>query len=178
MKAKRNKDMTYEKMSRAMRYHYGCKHQGRKGHLAMVQKKRLYYKWVEILDGVVSLASTPLRKTTNHRKKGAATFPLVEAKKNHFISLQNFHKKCNVKNKQFANTQSPKTIFLFLFSFLIHWTFFVVSWLVCHTFRVSPSSASTAPPAAQRSGWLNKRHFLDAPASLDLKLSKYSQYCQ
>ena len=60
MKAKRNKDMTYEKMSRAMRYHYGCKHQGRKGHLAMVHKKRLYYKWVEILDAVVSLAPTLL----------------------------------------------------------------------------------------------------------------------
>ena len=32
-----------------MRYHYGCERQGRKGHLAMVKEKRLYYKWVDIL---------------------------------------------------------------------------------------------------------------------------------
>ena len=61
MKPNRNKEMTYEKMSRAMRYHYGCKHQGRKGHLAIVHGKRLFYKWVEILELVASLAPTPLR---------------------------------------------------------------------------------------------------------------------
>jgi hypothetical protein len=36
--------MNYEKMSRAMRYHYGSERQGRKGHLAMVKEKRLFYK--------------------------------------------------------------------------------------------------------------------------------------
>ena len=47
MKSNRSEEMNYEKMSRAMRYHYGCERQGRKGHLAMVKEKRLYYKWVE-----------------------------------------------------------------------------------------------------------------------------------
>ena len=37
--------MTYEKMSRAMRYHYGSKKQNRKGHLAMVKGKRLIYRF-------------------------------------------------------------------------------------------------------------------------------------
>ena len=37
--------MNYEKMSRAMRYHYGCERQGRKGHLAMVKEKRLCYRY-------------------------------------------------------------------------------------------------------------------------------------
>ena len=46
MKSNRSEEMNYEKMSRAMRYHYGCERQGRKGHLAMVKEKRLYYKWV------------------------------------------------------------------------------------------------------------------------------------
>ena len=49
MKSNRSEEMNYEKMSRAMRYHYGCERQGRKGHLAMVKEKRLYYKWVEFL---------------------------------------------------------------------------------------------------------------------------------
>ena len=44
MKSNRSEEMNYEKMSRAMRYHYGCERQGRKGHLAMVKEKRLYYK--------------------------------------------------------------------------------------------------------------------------------------
>ena len=48
MKSNRSEEMNYEKMSRAMRYHYGCERQGRKGHLAMVKEKRLYYKWVDI----------------------------------------------------------------------------------------------------------------------------------
>ena len=49
MKSNRSEEMNYEKMSRAMRYHYGCERQGRKGHLAMVKEKRLYYKWVIFL---------------------------------------------------------------------------------------------------------------------------------
>ena len=36
--------MNYEKMSRAMRYHYGSEKKGRKGHLAMVKEKRLCYR--------------------------------------------------------------------------------------------------------------------------------------
>ena len=44
MKSKRSEEMNYEKMSRAMRYHYGCERQGRKGHLAMVKEKRLCYR--------------------------------------------------------------------------------------------------------------------------------------
>ena len=36
--------MNYEKMSRAMRYHYGNEKNGRRGHLAMVKEKRLYYR--------------------------------------------------------------------------------------------------------------------------------------
>ena len=54
--------MNYEKMSRAMRYHYGCERQGRKGHLAMVKEKRLYYKLVEFFNPIiqgVSLSATP-----------------------------------------------------------------------------------------------------------------------
>ena len=38
--------MNYEKMSRAMRYHYGSERQGRKGHLAMVKEKRLFYRYI------------------------------------------------------------------------------------------------------------------------------------
>ena len=45
MKSNRSEEMNYEKMSRAMRYHYGCERQGRKGHLAMVKEKRLYYRY-------------------------------------------------------------------------------------------------------------------------------------
>ena len=35
----RSRKMNYEKMSRAMRYHYGS------GHLAMVKEKRLFYRF-------------------------------------------------------------------------------------------------------------------------------------
>merc|ERR1719282_804007 len=48
MKSNRSEEMNYEKMSRAMRYHYGCERQGRKGHLAMVKEKRLCYKFGEL----------------------------------------------------------------------------------------------------------------------------------
>lgn len=48
MKSNRNEEMTYEKMSRAMRYHYGNEKQGRKGHLAMVKEKRLVYRFGEL----------------------------------------------------------------------------------------------------------------------------------
>ena len=44
MKSNRSEEMNYEKMSRAMRYHYGCERAGRKGHLAMVKEKRLCYR--------------------------------------------------------------------------------------------------------------------------------------
>ena len=40
--------MSYEKMSRAMRYHYGSERQGRKGHLAMVKEKRLFYRYITL----------------------------------------------------------------------------------------------------------------------------------
>ena len=53
MKSNRSEEMNYEKMSRAMRYHYGCERQGRKGHLAMVKEKRLYYKYVVLKIGFV-----------------------------------------------------------------------------------------------------------------------------
>ena len=42
----RSAEMNYEKMSRAMRYHYGSVRQGRKGHLAMVKEMRLFYRWL------------------------------------------------------------------------------------------------------------------------------------
>lgn len=45
MKSNRSEEMNYEKMSRAMRYHYGSERQGRKGHLAMVKEKRLFYRF-------------------------------------------------------------------------------------------------------------------------------------
>merc|ERR550517_2225240 len=48
MKANRSEEMNYEKMSRAMRYHYGSEKQGRKGHLAMVKEKRLVYRFGEL----------------------------------------------------------------------------------------------------------------------------------
>ena len=44
----RSEEMNYEKMSRAMRYHYGSERHGRKGHLAMVKEKRLFYKFGEL----------------------------------------------------------------------------------------------------------------------------------
>lgn len=46
MKANRSEEMNYEKMSRAMRYHYGSP--TRKGHLAMVKEKRLVYRFGEL----------------------------------------------------------------------------------------------------------------------------------
>ncbi len=48
MKANRSEEMNYEKMSRAMRYHYGSEKQGRKGHLGMVREKRLVYRFGEL----------------------------------------------------------------------------------------------------------------------------------
>ena len=48
MKSNRSEDMNYEKMSRAMRYHYGSEKTGRKGHLAMVKEKRLVYRFGEL----------------------------------------------------------------------------------------------------------------------------------
>ena len=48
MKSNRSEEMNYEKMSRAMRYHYGNERQGRKGHLAMVREKRLVYRFGEL----------------------------------------------------------------------------------------------------------------------------------
>ena len=44
MKSNRTEEMNYEKISRAMRYHYGSERNGRKGHLAMVKDKRLCYR--------------------------------------------------------------------------------------------------------------------------------------
>jgi len=44
MKQNRSEQMTYEKMARALRYHYGCPRLGRRGHLAMVRQKRLFYR--------------------------------------------------------------------------------------------------------------------------------------
>jgi len=48
MKSNRGVKMNYEKLSRAMRYHYGNAKQGRKGHLAMVKEKRLFYRFGEL----------------------------------------------------------------------------------------------------------------------------------
>ena len=48
MKSNRSEEMNYEKMSRAMRYHYGCARTGRRGHLSMVKEKRLVYKFGEV----------------------------------------------------------------------------------------------------------------------------------
>ena len=48
MKSNRSEEMNYEKMSRAMRYHYGNPRHGRKGHLAMVKEKRLVYRFGEL----------------------------------------------------------------------------------------------------------------------------------
>ena len=44
MKSNRTEEMNYEKISRAMRYHYGNERNGRKGHLAMVKDRRLCYR--------------------------------------------------------------------------------------------------------------------------------------
>jgi hypothetical protein len=54
MKANRSEEMNYEKMSRAMRYHYGSEKHGRKGHLAMVKEKRLYYRYIHELEGTIA----------------------------------------------------------------------------------------------------------------------------
>ena len=48
MKSNRSEELNYEKMSRAMRYHYGSEKTGRKGHLAMVKEKRLVYRFGEL----------------------------------------------------------------------------------------------------------------------------------
>ena len=53
MKTKRSEEMNYEKISRAMRYHYGSERSGRKGHLAMMKERRLCYRsasWWLVLD--------------------------------------------------------------------------------------------------------------------------------
>ena len=42
------RSMTYEKMSRALRYHYGCERKGRKGHLAVVQSVTNIFKYSNI----------------------------------------------------------------------------------------------------------------------------------
>ena len=44
MKSKRAEEMSYEKISRAMRYHYGSERSGRIGHLAIVRDRRLCYR--------------------------------------------------------------------------------------------------------------------------------------
>ena len=49
MKTNRSEEMNYEKISRAMRYHYGSERSGRKGHLAMMKEKRLCYRSVPVL---------------------------------------------------------------------------------------------------------------------------------
>ena len=54
MKSNRSEEMNYEKMSRAMRYHYGSEKTGRKGHLAMVKEKRLVYRFGELAVNVQS----------------------------------------------------------------------------------------------------------------------------
>jgi len=46
MKSQRSEEMNYEKMSRAMRYHYGG--HGRKGHLTKLNQKRLVYKFGDL----------------------------------------------------------------------------------------------------------------------------------
>merc|ERR1719273_497535 len=64
MKSNRSEEMNYEKMSRAMRYHYGCERQGRKGHLAMVKEKRLYYKFGELARNWREEEVTPLKQVS------------------------------------------------------------------------------------------------------------------
>jgi hypothetical protein len=66
MKSNRNEEMTYEKMSRAMRYHYGSTKQGRKGHLAMVKEKRLVYRFGELAINWRSEEVAPLRCCMTH----------------------------------------------------------------------------------------------------------------
>jgi len=65
MKSNRSEEMNYEKMSRAMRYHYGCERQGRKGHLAMVKEKRLYYKFGELARNWREEEVAPLKHQCN-----------------------------------------------------------------------------------------------------------------
>lgn len=66
MKANRSEEMTYEKMSRAMRYHYGSEKQGRKGHLAMVKEKRLVYRFGELAVNWRSEDVMPIRPCQIH----------------------------------------------------------------------------------------------------------------
>ena len=64
MKSNRSEEMNYEKMSRAMRYHYGSP--SRKGHLAMVKEKRLVYRFGELAirwrPGEVPLKNCPIHE--------------------------------------------------------------------------------------------------------------------
>ena len=66
MKSNRNEEMTYEKMSRAMRYHYGSEKQGRKGHLAMVKEKRLVYRFGELAINWRTEEVLPIRSCQTH----------------------------------------------------------------------------------------------------------------
>ena len=43
MKSNRTEEMNYEKISQAMRYHYGNQRNGGKGHLAMVRDRRFLF---------------------------------------------------------------------------------------------------------------------------------------
>merc|ERR1719346_292279 len=64
MKSNRSEDMNYEKMSRAMRYHYGSEKTGRKGHLAMVKEKRLVYRFGEL---AINWRSADMEARTDNR---------------------------------------------------------------------------------------------------------------
>jgi len=63
MKSNRIEEMNYEKMSRAMRYHYGGPN--RKGHLAMVREKRLVYKFGELATNW-HIGDVPIIKCKQH----------------------------------------------------------------------------------------------------------------
>ena len=64
--------MTYEKMSRAMRYHYGNEKQGRKGHLAMVKEKRLVYRFGELAINWKTEEVLPIRPCPTHELCGGS----------------------------------------------------------------------------------------------------------
>ena len=72
MKSNRNEEMTYEKMSRAMRYHYGSEKQGRKGHLAMVKEKRLVYRFGELAVNWRTDDVMPIRPCQTHELCGGS----------------------------------------------------------------------------------------------------------
>ncbi len=72
MKSNRNEEMTYEKMSRAMRYHYGNEKQGRKGHLAMVKEKRLVYRFGELAINWKTEEVLPIRPCPTHELCGGS----------------------------------------------------------------------------------------------------------